>query len=205
MSNTIAIDFNDIKTKAIEDLKSGKSLVGKDGALTPLIKEIIEASLEGEMEAHIDESVGNRRNGKSRKTVKSDVGSFDLETPRDRNGTFEPQLVKKRQTVLNEALDEKILALFCLGMSYEDIRKHLADMYGVEISKAKISAVTDKLLPVITEWRSRPLESIYPVIFLDAMFFKTREDNKVVQKAIYMVLGINQQGHKDGRVESWRG
>ena len=197
MSNTIAIDFNDIKTKAIEDLKSGKSLVGKDGALTPLIKEIIEASLEGEMEAHIDESVGNRRNGKSRKTVKSDVGSFDLETPRDRNGTFEPQLVKKRQTVLNEALDEKILALFCLGMSYEDIRKHLADMYGVEISKAKISAVTDKLLPVITEWRSRPLESIYPVIFLDAMFFKTREDNKVVQKAIYMVLGINQQGHKD--------
>lgn len=191
------INFNEIKARAIADLKAGKSLIGQSGALTPLIKEIIEASLAGELEAHLAESPNNRRNGKSKKTVKSDVGEFDLETPRDRNGSFEPQLVKKRQTILNEALDEKIIALFGLGMSYEDIRKHLTDLYGVDISKAKISTVTDKLIPLITEWRSRPLETIYPIIFLDAMFFKTREENKVVQKAIYMVLGINQQGHKE--------
>ncbi len=199
-NNASVINFNEIKAQAIEDLKAGKSLVGVAGALTPLIKQIIEASLEGELEAHLnisDESENNRRNGKLKKTVKSDVGSFELETPRDRNSTFEPQLVKKRQTILNAALDDKILALFCLGMSYEDISKHLSDMYGVDISKATISAVTDKLIPIITEWRSRPLETIYPIIFLDAMFFKTREENKVIQKAIYMILGINQQGHKD--------
>ncbi len=199
-NDTCVIDFNAIKTRAIEDLKAGKSLIGAGGALTPLIKQIIEASLEGELEAHlngVEDAENNRRNGKSKKTVKSDVGAFELETPRDRNGSFEPQLVKKRETILNAALDNKILALFCLGMSYEDIGKHLLDMYGVEISKATISTITDKLIPIITEWRSRPLESVYPIIFLDAMFFKSREDNKVIQKAIYMILGINQQGHKD--------
>ena len=199
-NETPVVNFNEIKKQAVEALKAGKSLVGAGGVLTPLIKQIIEASLEGELEAHLNESddlENNRRNGKLKKTVKSDVGSFELETPRDRNGTFEPQLVKKRETILNAALDDKILALFCLGMSYEDIVKHLLDMYGVEISKATISSVTDKLIPIITEWRSRPLESIYPIIFLDAMFFKTREENKVIQKAIYMILGINQQGQKD--------
>lgn len=196
----VDLDFNKIKEEAIAQLKAGRSMIGAGGALTPLIKQIIEASLEGELEAHLNESddtENNRRNGRLKKTVKSDIGSFDLETPRDRNGTFEPQLVKKRQTVLNAALDEKILALFCLGMSYDDISKHLSDMYGVEISKATISSVTDKLIPIITEWRSRPLETTYPIIFLDAMFFKAREENKVIQKAIYMILGINQQGHKD--------
>lgn len=201
-NNNAELDFNKIKEEAIAQLKAGKSMMGAGGALTPLIKQIIEASLEGEMEAHLseipsDEVEGNRRNGRSKKTVKSEIGSFDLETPRDRNGTFEPQLVKKRQTILNAALDEKILALYSLGMSYDDISKHLADMYGVEISKATISSVTDKLIPLITEWRSRPLETTYPIIFLDAMFFKTREENKVTQKVIYMILGINSQGHKD--------
>lgn len=200
INNAAVIDFNEIKAQAIEDLKAGKSLVGVAGALTPLIKQIIEASLEGEIEAHLynsDDGENNRRNGKLKKTIKSDIGSFELETPRDRNSTFEPQIVKKRQTILNAALDDKILALFGLGMSYEDISKHLADMYGVDISKTTISTVTDKLIPIITEWRSRPLETTYPVIFLDAMFFKTREENKVMQKAIYMILGINQQGHKE--------
>jgi putative transposase len=120
-------------------------LLGSEGALTPLIKQIIEASLEGELETHFTESEehsNNRRNGKSKKVVKSHIGTFELETPRDRNGTFEPQLVKKRQTILNAALDDKILALFCLGMSYDDISKHLQDMYGVEISKATMGSVT---------------------------------------------------------------
>lgn len=199
-NKTTTTDFDEIKARAIADLKAGKSLIGASGALTPFIKEIIEASLEGELEAHLSESPdssSNRRNGKLKKTVKSDTGKFELETPRDRNGSFEPKLVKKRQTILNQALDDKILGLFKLGMSYEDIKKHLTEMYGVDVSKSTISTVTDKLLPIITEWRSRPLETIYPLIFLDAMFFKAREEGKVVQKAIYMVLGVNQQGYKD--------
>lgn len=193
------LNYAAIQEQAIADLKAGKSLLGRDGALTPLIKQIIEASLEGELTAHLanDESAGNRRNGKLIKQVKSNVGSFELETPRDRSGSFEPQLVKKRQTILNEALDEKITALFGLGMSYEDIRKHLEEIYDVDISAATISAVTDKLIPIITKWRNRPLESVYPIIFLDAMFFKAREDGKVIQKAVYNILGINQAGHKE--------
>lgn len=194
------IDFNEIKKRVVEDIKAGKTLMGAGGVLAPLIKQIIEASLEGELAAHLHESPdsdNNRRNGKLTKTVKSEAGMFELETPRDRNGTFEPQLVKKRQTILNAALDEKILGLFSLGMSYQDIGKHLSELYGVAVSPATISAVTDQLIPIITEWRSRPLENIYPIIFLDAMFFKAREENKVVQKAIYMILGINQQGQKD--------
>lgn len=193
------VNYELIQEQAIADLKSGKSLLGKSGALTPLVKQIIEASLEGELDVHLANEVGagNRRNGKLAKRIKSDVGGFDLEAPRDRSGTFEPQLVKKRQTVLNSGLDEKITALFGLGMSYEDIRKHLHDMYNVEMSSATISAVTDKLVPIITQWRNRPLEAIYPIIFLDAMFFKTREDGKVIQKAVYNILGINQEGHKD--------
>lgn len=192
------MDLKKLQEEIVEAIRSGKSLLGQGGLLTPLIKSALEASLEGEMEAHLDTGEeSNRRNGKLKKTVKHSAGSFELETPRDRNGSFEPQLVKKRQTVLNDALDEKILGLFGLGMSYEDIQKHLSEMYDVSVSAGTISAVTDKLLPIITQWRSRPLESVYPIIFLDAMWFKTREEGKVIQKVIYNILGINQQGRKE--------
>lgn len=199
IENLEASSLEELQEKIVSEIQAGKSLLGEGGLLTPLIKSALEASLEGEIEAHLaDENAQkNRRNGKSKKTVKHSTGSFELETPRDREGNFEPQLVKKRQTILNPALDEKILGLFSLGLSYDDIRKHLTEMYGVDISAGKISAVTDKLIPLITEWRSRPLESIYPIIFLDAMFFKTREEGKVIQKAVYNILGINQQGHKE--------
>ncbi len=176
-------------------------MTGKDGILTPLIKEIIEAALEGEMDAHLseckDQHQANRRNGSLKKTMKTGTGSFELETPRDRNSSFEPELVKKRQTVLNESLDNKVLSLYATGMSYETITDHLADMYGLEVSPAKISLITDKLLPVITEWRNRPLEEVYPVVFLDAMHFKVREEGKVTSKAFYSVLGVNKEGRKD--------
>ena len=193
------MDLKQLQEQIVEEIKAGKSLLGKDGLLTPLIKSALEATLEGELESHLSETRThkNRRNGKAKKVVKHSTGSFELETPRDREGSFEPEIVKKRQTVLNEALDEKILGLFSIGMSYDDMRKYLSEMYGVELSAAKISTVTDKLIPVITEWRSRPLETIYPIIFLDAMFFKTREEGKVIQKAVYNILGINQQGRKE--------
>lgn len=197
--NLSAMNLEQLQEQIVAEIRAGKSLLGQDGLLTPIIKQALEATLEGEMASHLDENRANnnRRNGKSTKTVTHSTGRFELETPRDRDGSFEPEIVKKRQTVLNDALDEKIIGLFSLGMSYDDIHKHLAEMYGVDISAAKISAVTDKLLPLITEWRSRPLESVYPIIFLDAMFFKAREEGKVIQKAVYNILGINQQGHKE--------
>ena len=107
----------------------------------------------------------NRRNGKMKKLVSGESGTFELETPRDRNGSFEPQIVKKRQTVITEELDNKILALYALGVGYQDISKQMVDMYGYEVSPATITSVTDKLLPAITEWRNRPLEKVYTIVF----------------------------------------
>lgn len=196
-----AFDFEKFQQEAIQKIKSGQSLTGSSGVLTPLIKQIIEASLEAEMDHHMDtcSDTGqtNRRNGKTSKTVQTASGPVDLNTPRDRAGSFEPELVKKRQTVLNESLDNKIIGLFGLGMSYQDIRNHMLEMYGTDVSPALISKITDKLIPEITEWRSRPLDAVYTVIFLDAMFFKAREDGKVVSKAVYNLLGITQEGHKE--------
>lgn len=194
-------NFEDFKEEALSQIKSGQSLTGKDGVLTPLIKQLLEAALEGEMDSHLNdchqENMPNRRNGKMSKTIKSETGSFELETPRDRLGSFEPEIVKKRQTVLNESLDNKVLSLYSIGMSYEAISEHLAEMYGLEISTAKISLITDKLLPLITEWRNRPLESVYPIVFLDAMHFKVRVKGKVVPKAFYTVLAVTPEGKKD--------
>lgn len=201
LANKSEFDFSAFQAEAIAQLKAGKPLTGQDGILTPLLKKIVEASLEAEMDNHLsscqEEGIENRRNGKSRKQVKHSTGTFELETPRDRDGSFEPELVKKRQTILNESLDNKVIDLFSLGMSYADIHAHMLEMYGVETSPALISRITDKLLPLITEWRNRPLESIYTIVFMDAMFFKTRENNKVSTKVIYNILGINQYGHKD--------
>jgi putative transposase len=196
---TMLTDLEILKAKILEQIKAGKPLNGKGGVLTPLIKEVMNAALEGEMEAHLEaqNDVPNRRNGKTSKVVKTASGEIEITTPRDRNGTFEPQLVKKRQTILTDELDDKIIGLFSIGTSYKDIATNLSEMYGVEISAATISAVTDKLLPIITQWRNRPLEAIYPIIFLDAMFFNARENGKVVPKAIYNILGINQEGIKD--------
>lgn len=194
-------DFNQFQQEAIAKVKSGQTLLGKEGVLTPLIKQILEAALEGEMDAHLsdckEQNQANRRNGKSSKVLKTGTGSFELNTPRDREGSFEPEIVKKRQTVLNESLDNKILALYAIGMSYSAIAEHLSEMYGLDVSTAKISQITDKLLSVITEWRNRPLESIYPIVFLDAIHFKMREEGKVVSKAIYSILGVKSDGCKD--------
>lgn len=199
--NFADFDFSQFRTDAIEQLKAGQSLTGKDGILTPLIKEILEAALDGEMDSHLADckldNQSNRRNGKLTKTMKTGTGSFELATPRDREGSFEPEIVKKRQTVLNESLDNKVLSLYALGMSYDAISEHLGELYGLEVSTAKISLITDKLIPVITEWRNRPLDSVYPIVFLDAMHFKVRVEGKVTSKAFYSVLGVNISGQKD--------
>jgi len=192
-------DFEEFKNNVVDGLKAGKPFLGKDGTVTPLLKRLIEASLEGEVEAHVADTkpLSNRRNGKTSKTVKSEAGAFELETPRDRNGSFEPEIVKKRQTILNATLDNKILSLYSAGMSYSDVSGHLAEIYDVDVSVATISAITDKLLPIVSEWRNRPLDAVYPIIFLDAMFFKVRDEGRVVNKALYNILGVNQSGHKE--------
>jgi len=196
-----SFNFEEYKKQAIEKLRSGQSLTGSTGVLTPLIKDIIDASLDAEMDFHMEqcsqEQQKNRRNGKSSKTLQTDSGAIEINTPRDRDGSFVPQVVKKRQTILNESLDDKIIGLYGVGVSYNDIRDHMQEMYGVEVSQGLLTKVTDKLLPLITDWRSRPLESIYTIVFLDAMFFKARENGKVVTKTIYNILGVNQEGEKD--------
>jgi putative transposase len=201
LSENASFDFVQFQKDAIQKLKAGQSLVGAQGILTPLIKKIIEASLQTEIEHHMDEcdesGLKNRRNGKMSKTVHTAHGPIELDTPRDRAGSFEPEIIKKRQTVLNESLDDKIIGLFGLGMSYQDIRNHMQDMYGTEISQGLLSKITDKLLPVITDWRNRTLEPVYPIVFLDAMFFKARENGKVVNKAVYNIIGVNRAGCKE--------
>jgi transposase-like protein len=189
-----------LQKKALEQLKSGKSLFGKDGAFAPLLKNFIEKALEAEMEGYLDDeqrAQGNKRNGKGKKTIKSSSGSFEIETPQDRQSSFEPELIRKRQTILAESLEGKILGLYGLGMSYRDISKHIEEMYDMEISHTILSQITDKIIPEIKAWQSRPLDPVYPIIWLDAMHFKVKEDGKVVHKALYNILGINKEGRKE--------
>lgn len=192
-------NYEDFEKQAIEELRAGRGALGKDGVLTPLLKRFLEKALQAELEVHLEEEKGkaNRRNGKGSKRVKSSVGSFDLETPRDRVGSFEPEIVKKREVFLGEDLEEKIIRLYARGMSYEDIRGHLQEVYGLEISTGKLSQITDKILPELESWRARPLESLYVIVYLDAIHFKVRENGQVQTKALYNAIGIKKDGHKE--------
>ncbi len=184
--------------KALKAIQSGKPLTGKDGVLTPLIKNLTEAALEGELDSHLGQEIAaNRRNGKSKKTIKTLNGSFELNTPRERNGTFSPQLIKKHQTTISDEIEEKIIAMYGLGMSYKDISFHLEDIYGISVSKGTLTAITDKIIHTVKEWQARPLETIYPIVWLDAIHYKIREDGKVLSKAVYTILGVNIEGRKE--------
>ena len=184
--------------KALAALQNGQDLTGKDGILTPLIKQLTEAALTAELESHLetDESP-NRKNGTTRKTIKSPSGSFELDTPRDRAGSFEPQLIKKHQTHLTDEIERKVISMFGLGMSSRDIASHVADLYGLSISNATISSVTDRLIPELKQWQQRPLESHYPFVWLDAIHYKIKEDGRYGSKAVYTVLGLNLEGKKE--------
>jgi transposase-like protein len=191
-------DYSAFRQQAIDRLMSGdKELGGKDGVLAPLLKDLLDAVLSGEVQAHVDEHRPNRRNGSKPKLVKTAHGPIQVQMPRDREGSFEPKLIAKRQTTLGEGLDNRILSLYSKGMSYEDIQSHLEDLYGLEISTGQLSAITDKILPVVEQWRSRPLDPIYTFMWLDAVHFKVRQDGKVINKAAYNVLAVDLQGRKD--------
>ena len=198
MEERINFDFNEV----LEQFKNGKNLTGKDGLLAPLIKQLTEAALEAEVESHIANDVlngnRNRRNGVNKKTIKSlSDGSFELETPRDRNGTFEPQIVKKHQTTISNEIEDKILSMYGLGMSYTDISSHIEEIYQVSISTATISTITDKIIDKVKAWQTRPLNSIYPFVWLDAIHYKIKDGGKYVSKAVYTVLGVDMEGKKD--------
>ena len=190
-------DWDLLKEEAIERLRSSGELSGSNGALQPLIKDILESALAVELEEHLSKDTSNRKNGKVSKTVKSDYGAIELERSRDRNSSFEPKIIKNRQRTLGNALDKKILALWSKGMSYSDIRSHIDELYGMELSEATLSNITDSIIPKVKEWQHRPLESIYPVVWLDAIHFKVKEDGRIINKAVYGILGVNQQGVKE--------
>ena len=185
-------------TDALEQIKAGAKIDGKDGVLAPLIKQLTEAALQAELESHLTTEINkNRKNGKSTKIMKSSVGEFELEIPRDRNGSYESQIVKKHQTHISDHIEEKILSLYALGNSYSQISEHIQELYGIEFSKATISAVTDKVIPLLKEWQQRPLESIYPFVWLDAIHYKIKENGKYITKAVYTILGVGLNGKKE--------
>ena len=193
-------DFEKFSKQAIEDLRTGKPLTGSDGVFTPLLKMFLEASLEYELDDHLKEtrdSEQNRRNGRKSKNLQSSLGGFEIFTPRDRTGSFSPKTIEKRQVSITNDIDKKILGLYGLGMSYSDIQKHLKEMYDFDVSDGTLTGITDQLLPIIKQWQNRPLESIYPIVWLDAMFYKVREDGMVKSKAIYSILGVNSDGIKE--------
>lgn len=201
MKEKQATDYASVKQKALEQFRSGKSLYGKDGAFAPLLKEFLEAALQQELEDHIAEESPedrvNRKNGKVTKTIRTNDGELELVTSRDRNGTFEPEIVKKRETILADSLQDRIIGMYGLGMSFRDISKHIEEMYDMRISHDTLSSITERILPLVKEWQSRPLEQLYCIVWLDAMHYKVKDQGKTQSRAVYNVLGITQEGRKE--------
>lgn len=193
-------DYESVKNKALAQLKSGKPLLGKEGALAPLFKSFLEAALEAELENHLQETTEdepNRRNGHGSKQLRTSEGTMELSTPRDRSGSFEPEIVKKRQTILADNLETKIIGLYGLGMSLRDIAAHIKEMYDTDISHTVLSEITDRVIPAIRLWQSHELEDVYTIVWLDAMYYKVKDQGgHVVTRCLYNVLGINLEGRK---------
>jgi putative transposase len=193
-------DYKELQALALAQLRSGQSLTGKGGAFAPLLKEFIESALKAEMDVHLDDQerkLGNKKNGKGIKTLKTSSGSITIETPQDRLSNFEPQLVKKRETVLAENLAPQIISLYGRGLSFRDISKHIEEMYDMEISHATLSEITERVIPQVKEWQNRPLESLYTIVWMDAMHYKVRSEGTVVSRAVYNILALNKAGFKE--------
>ena len=194
-----------IKKELIDELiaTSGGNLIGPDGLVKNLTKALVERMLVGELTYHLGYEkhevagygTGNSRNGTSQKTLKGEAGEMTIEVPRDRNGTFEPKLIEKHQTRF-AGFDDKILSMYALGMTVRDIQTHLHEMYGVEVSPGLISEVTDSILEEVKAWQDRPLDALYPLVYLDAMMVKMRYEGKVENRAVFTAIGINVEGGK---------
>jgi putative transposase len=202
MTKTATID-----PKLIDQLleqTAPEDLLGENGLIKQFAKAILERALQAEMSTHlghepgesVNNEAGNKRNGTTSKTVQGELGKLEISVPRDREGTFEPQLVKKRQTRLR-GLDTRIVNLYAKGMSTREIQSHLEEMYGVDVSAGLISNVTDAVNDEIKTWQSRPLEAIYPIIYLDCLHLKIRDEGTVKTKAVYVAIGVNLEGQKE--------
>lgn len=172
------------------------------------IKEMFSDVLEEVLQCEIDEQLGyekhqrrsdgpsNYRNGSTKRKLKTQFGEVEVNVPRDRNGTYEPQILDKYQRNV-DGLEEKILSLYAHGMSTRDIQEHVKDLYNIEISFELVSKISEKIMPQVNEWQSRPLEAYYPFIFMDAIHYKIRDNHQIVSKAAYVILGINNEGYKE--------
>ena len=204
MKNRISLP-HEVEEQLEEHLRSKKPLFGKDSPWSGLLQTMVNSILEGELSHHLSEErkqkeIGdskNKRNGHIHKEILSDNGPLLISTPRDRNGTFEPEIVQKRQRQLTSGLDNQIMALYAQGNSVEDVRRLLLEMYNVELSAGKISQITDSILPEIASWRTRPLKSFYAIVYMDAIHFKVRSDGKYKTQAFYTVYAIDWEGNRD--------
>ena len=182
-----------------------KDVEGVQELFKEMVGTVLESGLEGELEDELgyskydyrNKETDNSRNGYSEKTLKTSLGDLEISVPRDRKGEFDPRLVKKNQSSLSGDIEEKILSMYAKGMSTNDIESHIRDIYGLSVSDTTISRVTDKILPVVKEWQMRPLESIYAVVFLDAIHFHVRSDGQIIKKAVYIAIGVQMDGIRD--------
>ena len=195
---------NDLIDQLLSGYKKPEDLIGENGLLKQLTKALIERALQAEMterlgydkHATVSNLTGNARNGKSNKTLKGEFGELPIEIPRDREGSFEPQLISKHQTRWT-GFDDKIISLYSRGMTVREIQSHLVEMYGAEVSPTLISSVTDAVMEDVRQWQSRPLDAVYPVIYLDCIHVKIRDAGAMRTKAVYLAIGINMQGEKE--------
>ena len=190
-----------------EYLKDNPIRDGND--VNAMVREMMSVILEGALDGELDEELGyskydyrnkdtdNSRNGYSRKTMHTSYGDMELDIPRDRNGEYEPHVVKKYQNTLTQDMEEKIISMYAKGMTTGDIESHLRELYGIDVSDSTISRITDKVLPIVKEWQERPLEEVYAVVYLDAIHFHVRSDGRIVKKAVYIALGIDMDGRRD--------
>jgi putative transposase len=195
---------NNLIDQLLKDYQKPEDILGENGLLKQLTKAVLERAMQAELTHHLGydkhspsgNNSGNSRNGKSKKTLKGDFGSMPLDVPRDRNATFEPQIVPKGQTRF-EGFDDKILSLYARGMTTRQIKQHLEEIYQVEVSPSLISSVTDAITDEVKAWQSRPLDAVYPIIYLDALVVKVRESSHIQNKAIHLIVGINTSGRKE--------
>jgi len=195
---------SDLIDGLLSDYKKPEDLLGENGILKQLTKAVVERALEAEMEHHlghgrhepVSNATGNTRNGRSRKTLKGEFGEMPINIPRDRDGNFEPQLIGKHQTRWS-GFDDKIISLYARGMTVREIKSHLEEMYGTEVSPALISSVTDAVMDEAKAWQMRPLDKLYPIVYLDCIHVKVRDNGMVRAKAVYLALGINMEGEKE--------
>lgn len=195
-------EYAEMLSQAKEQFKQGTPLFGKDGAFHRVLEDFLNSALECEMDSHLyntkTSTKSNRRNGKMSKEVQTEYGPVEIDTPRDREGSFTPEIIKKRQTILAEGLSDKIIGLYATGQSMSDISKFLEENYGTKISKETISNITDKVWPEIKAWRTRSLEEVYPIVWMDAIHYKAHDDTgATTSRAIYNVIGVDKEGHKD--------